>query len=141
MKHSDFAWLSSTAKAVLLLAIIAFLGKVPAYATDHPLVVAYIDGDTLFSWQEGATTPRTIAKGNIAHPLLSPDATQIIFQQDKDLWIAALANTDKPAKALATADMLDVAPDKSRFVLDSQWLDSKTVIFNTYHYHPTTPAQ
>src|SRR5258706_2820478 len=128
-------------KATLFLVVFSLLGTLNMRAAGHSLVVAYIDGDTLFSWQQGATTPRTIAKGNIAHPLLAPDKTQIIFQQDKDLWIAALANTDKPAKTLVTADTLDVAPDKARFVLDAEWLDSKTVLFNTYHYHPNTLVQ
>ncbi len=112
-----------------------------AQSTNHPLIVAYIDGDTLYIWQEEAKAPRTVATGKLAHPILSPDAGQLIFQHDTDLWIADLPSSDRPAKALVASDTINVAPDKSRVVLDFEWLDSKTVIFNTYHYHPNTLVQ
>lgn len=141
MKKSNLISLSLPIRTALFVAIFIFLGRFSVHAADHPLVVAYIDGDMLYIWQEGTPAPHTIATGKLSHPLLSPDATQVIFQRDNDLWIADLTNASSAPKALVTSDTLTVAPDKSRFILDAVWLDSKTIIFNTYHYHPNTLVQ
>ncbi|MEP7285612.1 MAG: hypothetical protein ABI947_07590 [Chloroflexota bacterium] len=111
----------------------------PIIAQSPPLVVTYLDGDSLFVWQP-RTEPRILAKGGfLAHPLIAPDASRVIFLRDDVLWIASLNPTEKPATMLVKPETLD--SDLSRRVLEMVWLDTRTVIFNTYRYMPKLLVQ
>src|SRR5690349_5900121 len=63
------------------------LGLPPVSSAAGPaLVVAYVDGTTLYVWREGGQ-PQTIATGTITRPILSPNTVQVIYQSDGTLWI------------------------------------------------------
>ncbi len=110
---------------------------VPARAADPLLVVAYVDGNTLYVWHEGAQ-PQSIATGNITRPILSPNAAQVIYQSDGALWIADASGKTAP-RSLVMPEALN--PDKSHSVLDMAWLNDSVIIFNTYRFSPKTLIQ
>jgi hypothetical protein len=102
-----------------------------AQSSARPLIAAYVDGDTLYTWRQDAPTPRVVAKGQIRRPLLSPAGNRISFQNGDALWLAD-ANRQNSARVLVSADMLGPA----RQVLDVDWLDDNTLVFNTFIFHP-----
>jgi len=104
----------------------------PLAAADPALVVAYVDGTTLYVWREGGQT-LALASGTITRPLLSPSTDTVIYQQDGSLWIAHTRGK-AALRALVTPEMLN--PDKSHFILDVAWLSDTTIIFNTYRSSP-----
>ncbi len=103
-----------------------------AQAAGKPLVVAYLDGDTLYAWQQGDSAARQIAAGSPAHPRLSPDEARVAYQRDGTLWVGGIDGS-KPTP-LITPESLNA--DKTHFVLDMAWLDDKTILFNTYRSTP-----
>ena len=123
----------------ILLWLLILAHRIPIIAQSSPLVVTYIDGDTLYAWHTGVV-PRTLVKGgNLAHLLIAPDASRVIFLRDNGLWIAGLDPAGNPATILFKPEALD--SDPLRQVLDMAWLDSRTVIFNTYRYTPKLLVQ
>ncbi len=115
---------------LLLLALLPH-GSLRAQSSTHPLIVAYLDGDTLYTWRQDNPTPRVVAQGQISRPLLSPAGSHVIFQVGDALWLAEV-NRPNSAHVLVAAGM----PGPARQVLDVHWLDDTTLIFNTFTFHP-----
>ncbi len=118
--------------AVLLLVVaIVFTSQVRAAGTR--LVVAYIDGDTLYTWRQGDPSPRSIATGNLSQPRLAPDAAHVMYQQDGELGLAAI---DGSPHRLVMPASFGTAQDISRLILSAGWLDAHTILLNTYRFSP-----
>jgi Tol biopolymer transport system component len=122
----------------LLISQIGTAGRsVAAPAVDGPLVVAYIDGDTLYLWRQGEPAPRLLMTGDLSGPQFSPGVTRLLYQDGGALWIVDLDGTgDAIPRPLVTLDSLNPGQDKSRLVLDAAWLDENTVVFNTFRLRP-----
>jgi hypothetical protein len=115
---------------LLLLSLLPH-GSLTAQSGARPLIVAYVDGDTLYTWRQDNPTPQVVAKGQISRPLLSPAGSRVAFQSGDALWLAEV-NRQNSAHVLVAADTLGPA----RRVLNVDWLDDSTLIFNTFVFHP-----
>src|SRR5512137_362895 len=90
-----------------------------APSVDGSLVVAYIDGDTLYLWRQGDASPRALATGDLSGPQFSPGVTHLLYQDGGTAWIVGLGSTaDATPRPLVTLDRLSPGRDQSLQVLD-----------------------
>lgn len=141
--HSGFIW--PIVLAALLLAL-AGCDRVASPAADAPvvepaagadrLVVAWVDGADLSTWETGGAA-RVIAAGSAGRPQLNPAGTQVAFTRGPDgraasLWVIGV--TGDGERELAGPEQLNAYnewADATQQINQVSWLDDDTLLFNT----------
>lgn len=101
------------------------------------LSVVYLDGSTLYGWQDGDSAPRPLADNALAPIEIAPDGQHVAFArgdngQPQTLWVVGTNDTNSAVQQ-QLVEISDLPAQRSASVRIGQvgWLDEATVYFNT----------